>query len=116
MALADPTLTIGGVATPLVRTGMSLTGGRFASADSEVTLAVDHAQAKRNRHLYKVSARDIVADPLVPAQSIPVDYSVHLVIDLPRQGVDNATAVALAKATVASLTDAVLAKVVAGES
>lgn len=117
MALADPqSLTISGTATSLPRTGLTLTEGSFRSGDQTVTLEVAHNTGKRNRHVVKVTTSTIVSDPLVPAINTPVQYSAHLVIDGPRQGVTALQLQKLGEALTGWATAANLAKVVAGES
>jgi hypothetical protein len=117
VALADPqSLTIAGSATSLPRTGLTLTEGSFRSGDQTVTLEVQHNAGKRNRHLVRVTTSTIVADPLVPAINTPVQYSAHLVVDGPRQGVTALQLQKLAEALVGWASAANLAKVVAGES
>jgi hypothetical protein len=65
--------------------------------------------------MVKLQLVSIVADPLVPAQNLPVDYSVHMVIDGPRQGVTNDMLFKAAKALVAWGVDANLTKLVGNE-
>lgn len=117
MALADPqSVTIGGVATSLPRTGLTLDEGKFTSSDGQVILTSLHSSTRRVRHTIKLQKSAIVADPLVPSTNQNVSYSSHIVMDLPKNGVSNADILALANALVAWATSANLTKVIAGES
>lgn len=117
MALADPqAVTISGTAQSMPRVGQSLQEGRFASSDGNTILDVKHSNGKRNRHVVKLTSMAIVADPLVPSQNLPVSYSVHLVVDAPRQGVTALQQQKLAEALAGWASAANLAKLVGGES
>lgn len=118
MAFADSqTLTISGTPVTLSRTGMSLNQGEFRSADAQTRLSVSHpANGRRSRHIVKAQSEAIVSDPLVPAQNLPVSFSAHLVIDVPRQGVTALQAQKLGEALSAWCTAANLAKLVTGEN
>lgn len=116
MSYADPqSVTISGAAVSLPGAGASLNEGRYQSSDGQVILTVQHQSGNRNRHVAKLAQAIIVADPLVPAQNLPVGFSAHLVVDGPRQGVTAAQLIACAKALVAWGTDANLAKLVGSE-
>lgn len=117
MALADPqSVTIGGTATSVARTGLTLDEGSFSDSTRQVNLSVRHSGGRRQRHTVKLQKSSIVSDPLVPSTNTPVSWSAHIVIDTPNQGVSAADALAIAKALVAWATDANLTKVIAGES
>lgn len=117
MALADPqSVTIGGTATPLPRTGLALEEGSFSDATRQVNLSVKHSTARRTRHTIKLQKSAIISDPLVPNVNQNVSYSAHIVLDLPKNGVAVADAVALGNALVAWCTSANLTKVAGGES
>lgn len=117
MALADPqSVTISGTAVPLPRTGLSLDKGSFTDATREVELTIRHDSSRRTRHTVKVAKTEIVSDPLLPSVNQNVSYSAHIVIDMPKNGVTTADAVALANALVAWATSGNLTKVVGGES
>lgn len=117
MALADPqSVTIGGVATTLPRTGLTLEEGQFQDATGQVRLTVTHGTTRRTRHTVKLAKSMIVADPLVPSVNQNVAYSAHLVIDMPRNGVTADQAKEIAAALTALCTATYLAKVIAGES
>lgn len=115
MALADPqTVTVSGNAKTLNRTGAAM--GSFTTADGEFSLNIKHDSSRRSRHVVQLRRNVIVSDPLVPAQNVPLSYSAHLTIDLPKQGVVAADVVALANALIAWAVSATVTKVVGGES
>lgn len=117
MAYADPlSVTIGGTATSLARTGMTLDAGAFTSADRVTTLLVRHSSGKRARHNVVLRQDKTVSDPLVPTQNRPVSLQVSFTVDTPTSGVSSADALALSKAIVAWATDANLTKLIGGES
>lgn len=117
MAFADPqTVTIDGVAQVLPRTGFSATNGIFTKADGNIRLDISHNQGSRIRDLVKVSTKKVVADPLVPSQNIAVEYSAHIVVDRPRNGVTVDEAAKQAAGLTAWATVANLTKVLSGES
>lgn len=117
MALADPqSVTINSVAQSLPRTGMSADTGSFTKSDGTLKFEVSHQNASRFRHMVKLTNRAVVSDPLVPSQNINVNYGVHLVVDLPRNGVSVADAANLAAGLAAWCTVANITKVITGES
>lgn len=117
MALADPqSVTVSGTAVPLPRTGLALSEGSFTDVTGQTSLTVSHSTSRRTRHVVKLSKSAITADPLVPSQNQNVSFSAHLVIDMPKNGVSAAEAVALASALVAWCTSGNLTKVAGGES
>lgn len=117
MALADPqSVTISGAATSLPRTGLSMEGGSFSDTTGQVLMTTSHSSGRRTRHIVKLGKSLIVADPLVPSVNQNVSYSAHIVVDMPKNGVSSADAVALANALVAWATSPNLTKIVGGES
>lgn len=117
MALADPqSVTISGTATSLPRTGLALDGGSFQDATGQVKMTVQHSSNRRTRHTIKLAKSAIVSDPLVPSVNQNVSYSAHIVLDIPKNGVSLADAVALGNALVLACTSTTLTKVVGGES
>lgn len=118
---ADPqTLTIATVSTPLARVGNDQTSGTFSSADGVNGLRVSHTVTKsRKNDSVKLEVSKIVADPFVPAQNVPVAFSVSFSVNTPYQGVTKAEAKALGDSLAAWLTassGANITKLVAGES
>lgn len=91
MSLADTqTITIGGTAIPLVRTGASLNEGVWTSADRKYVLSVKHSADKRYSHVVKLTYTDYVANPLVPAENVPVSAAVWTVLNNPKNGLTGA--------------------------
>lgn len=109
-------VTIGGTAVPVPRSGISLTEGQFTSADGAVTFNISHRSGKRNSHLIKLSKTAIVADPLFPSQNQSLDYSAHIVIGHPKNGIAAADVLALANALIVWASSANLSKVIGFES
>lgn len=117
MALADPqSVTISGQATSLPRAGLSMEAGAFRDSTGQVTLSVQHQSNRRTRHLVKLQKSIIAADPLVPTVNQNVQFSAHLVLDMPKTGVPVADVVALGNALVAWATPTNLTKVAGSES
>jgi len=117
VALADPqSVTVSGTATSLPRTGLALNEGSFTDGSGQLSLTVLHGSSRRTRHTVKLQKSAIVADPLVPSTNQNVSYSAHIVVDMPKNGVSTADAIALANALVAWCTSANLTKVIGGES
>lgn len=117
MAYSDPqSVTIGGTATPLPRTGMTIDAGEFSSADRLTSMAIRHSKGKRVRHNVLLKVDSTVPDPLVPAQNRPVSYQASLTLDLPQTGVTAAQILAVGKALVAWATDANLTALAGGQS
>lgn len=116
MALSDPqSVTISAVPVSLPCTGSSLNEGRYTSDDGEVSLITKHDNGRRIRHHVELRKSDIVADPLAPSVNMPIGYTIRLTVDVPRQGVTAADALAHAKALVAWCTDANLTKIIGGQ-
>lgn len=102
--LADPQVLPLAVPVDLDRISSAL--GRFGSSDLKYELAVDHSRAARGRHVAKLTARKISADPLLPTQNREYTMSVHTVIDHPLQGFSSAEIVEIVDAFVDYLTTA----------
>lgn len=117
MAFADPqSVTIGGTAVPLARTGMTLDAGTFTSSTRDATMLVRHSTGKRTRHNVVLRQDKTVSDPLIPSQNRPVSFQVSLTADIPTSGVSSADAAELVKAIVAWATPANVTKLLGGES
>lgn len=117
MAFADPqSVTISGTPVSLPRTGLALDEGKFTDAAGQVSLTALHSSSRRTRHTIKLQKSIIVADPLVPAQNQNVSFSAHLVIDMPKNGVSVADAVALSDALIAWCTSPNITKLAGSES
>lgn len=90
--------------------------GSFQTSDGEYSMFIKHDSSRRTRHVVQLRRNVIVSDPLVPAQNVPLSYSAHLTVDLPKQGVVAADVIALANALIAWATSATITKVVGSES
>lgn len=87
MALADQTITIGGSAIALPRTGSSLTSGIFQSSDGLVKETVSHnVNGKRTRSLFRVDHRKVAADPFLTSVNAEYSMACYLVCDSPAIG------------------------------
>lgn len=118
MALADPqSVTISGAAKSLSRIAPSdPRSGAFQDPTSEYLLTVATTESKtRRRTMSKLTDTKIVADTFIPTQSTQISASVHIVMDRPTFGYTNAELLAIAKGFVASLTDAQLTAIIAGQ-
>lgn len=116
MALSDPqTVTVSTVPITCNGIGSSLNEGRYQSDDGELLLSVKHGIGRRARHIVELRKSDIVSDPLAPSINQAVSYSARLTVDMPKQGVTAADAVAIANALVAWATSANVTKVVGGQ-
>jgi hypothetical protein len=117
MALADPqSITINAIANSLPRTGFSANTGSFTKADGDRKLEISHSSGSRIRHLIRFTDKQTVSNPLVPTQNQAVNMSVHLVIDMPRNGYTVADIAKISAGFAAWATEANLTKVIAGES
>lgn len=87
MAFADPqSLTIGGSATSLPRTGSGPGTGSFQTNDGAVSLSIQHTSGRRLRHTVSVQTKKFSSDPLNPSQNVPVSGTVRVIVDAPPQG------------------------------
>lgn len=88
MAFADPqSITISGVASSLPRTGSGIGVGGFASNDSSLVMDVRHAPSRtRTSRTIGVTIKKYVSDPLRPADNVPVQATIRLVVNQPIQG------------------------------
>lgn len=90
MSFADPsTVTVNAVAVPLPRTSTGPNSSTYTSADSQYQLTVSHAYGKRNRRTIRLTQTKLVADPIVPAQSVQTSMSCYMVVDVPKFGLSN---------------------------
>lgn len=116
---SDPqTVTVSGSAKTLNRTGSTATGGEFATSDRAYQLSVGHTYGRRTRHVIKLKADSLVANPLVSGQNINQSMTVAVTVDVPT-GYDVASAKAVVDALLANLsaaTGANITKLLGGES
>lgn len=120
MSLSDPlSITISGSAISLPRTSVGSDKSQYTSSDGLVLLAASHAYGKRTRRVIRVDHSKITADPFIPAQNTKVSMSNYLVFDLPPAGYTGADALAVYagfKALFTASSDAVIVKLLGGES
>lgn len=117
MALADPqSITYDSTPKDLARTGMGLMEGRFAGDEGKFSLIVSHTANSRYRHSVQLRMDEIVSNPLVPDQNVPVFGTVGFTINAPKTGLSNDQVSNLAEALVAWLTPTVIAQLVTGEN
>lgn len=120
MALADPqTITIGGTATPLARTGMGESSGSFRAADGNTGLAVRHTYGSRVRRNLKLTWNKVAPDPFQTDVNTSYSASINFTIDHPAVGFTNAELKSCVDALVAYLSassGSVVTKVLGGES
>lgn len=116
LAYSDPqSVTVSGSATSLPRTGSSADSGTFGSADQKFKLLIRHSGGKRRQHVARLEFVDIVNNPLVPSQTMPVSAAVTFTVNRPLTGIDAAQAQAIAKGLTAWLTDANVGKLIGQE-
>ena len=121
MALADPqSVTIGGVANSLPRTGSGIDTAVYTKDDHTVKLRVTHLPGKvRTRHNVRLDFGKIAADPLLAGVNREASMSVFFNIDVPNVGLTVTEQKDVAKGLIAALTastDALLIKIIGGES
>ncbi len=105
MAFSDPqSLTINSVATSLPRTAFGTNTGAFTSPDGTTKLTISHQNGKRNRHVARVDASKIAADPFVASVSQKVSMSAYVVVDVPANGYSQAEQKQIVDALTAYLT------------
>lgn len=116
MAYSDPqSITIGGAANSLPRTGSSASAGEFRTADQRYKLTLAHNRAKRVQHVARVEFSDIVANPLIPTQNTAVGAAVTLTANVPLNGMSTTQVEDLVKGLVAWATPANITRLVGGE-
>jgi len=120
MALSDPqSITISGTAIPLPRVSSGDGESEYQSADGLVRLSLASAYGNRTRRVVRVDHSKITSDPYIPAQNTKVSMSNYMVFDIPPAGYSNADVTAVYagfKALFTASSDAVIAKLLGGES
>lgn len=120
MAFSDPqSVTISAVTTSLPRTSQSGDETVYQSSDGLIKLLASHEGGKRNRHLIRLDHSKLTPDPFVPAENVKVSMSVYTVFDVPIVGYTNADQLAVFlgfKNQLAASSDALITKLIAGES
>jgi hypothetical protein len=87
MAFADPqsvTTSLGAQTLNRVKQGESST--TFQSTEGAFTLDISHNYGKRNRHLAKLTWKQVTADPYRPDIYVPTSTSIQLIVDAPVDG------------------------------
>nr|QDH89188.1 MAG: hypothetical protein H1RhizoLitter31782_000003 [Leviviridae sp.] len=123
MSFTDPlSITIGGVTTPLPRTGDAPGGGDgtvYRSGDGLIVLTASHDVAKRQRRVLRIDTSKLAADPFKPAENVKVSMSNYIVFDIPPAGYTPAEALAVYtgfKTLYTATSDAMIVKLLGGES
>lgn len=120
MAFTDPqSVTISGTPISLPRVSTGVGTSSYTSADGLVTLSASNAYGRRNRRVLRIDHSKITADPFIPANNSKVSMSNYLVFDLPVAGYTNTEAMAIYagfKAAFTATSDALIAKLLGGES
>jgi hypothetical protein len=120
MAFADPqSITISGTPVSLPRTNVQNNKSEYTSSDGLVRLTASHAYGRRTRRVLRVDHSKIAADLFIPAQNAKLSMSNYIVFDVPVLGYTPTEAKAVYdgfKATFTASTDALITKLLAGES
>lgn len=120
MAFADPqTIKVSGVEKTLPRVNTGNFSSTYLTSDGLYKLTISTQEGKRKRHVYRVDASKVTADPYIPADNVSVSMSAYIVVDRPLVGYTNAEALAvvvgLLEAAVAS-EDSDIVKLLGSES
>jgi hypothetical protein len=120
MAFTDPqTVTISAVTTPLPRISTEGDETVYQSADGLIQMLASHDSGKRLRHLLRINHSKLTADPFIPAENVKVSMSCYIVFDVPPAGYTAAEQLAVYtgfKTQFAASSDALITKLIAGES
>ncbi len=100
----DPqSVTVSAVANSLARTGSGIGYGTFSTSDQTLAMEVRQNIGKRFRRTVGITSRKFSADPLRPAENIPVSATIRLIVDAPVQGFSAADLEALYTGFIANL-------------
>nr|QDH86862.1 MAG: hypothetical protein H2Rhizo32860_000004 [Leviviridae sp.] len=120
--LADPqTITISAVPISLPRTFSEGDESAYTSSDGLVQLSVNHTLAKqgRTRRLIRIDHSKLTSDPYKPSENVRVTAAMYTVFDVPPAGYTNTEVMAVYagyKTLLAASSDAIVTKVLGGES
>lgn len=118
--LADPqSITVNSVAISLPAVSRGADTSRYASADGNTKLTLQHSYGKRTRRVVRLDFKKIAADPLNAGLNLEFSGSCYLVFDLPVVGYTAAEAKLQSDGFLAYLTASSGAKITAllgGES
>lgn len=120
MAFTDPqSVTINAVTIPLPRTNVGNNKGEYTSADGLVKLTASHAYGRRNRRVLRIDHSKVSPDPFVPTQNVKLSMSNYIVFDVPPAGYSGTEIKQVydgLKALMTGSSDALIVKLIAGES
>lgn len=121
MAFSDPQSVVISAATiPLPRVNTGNNSSVYQSADGFVKLTASSAYGKRYRRVLRLDHSKITASPLLPSTNVPASMSTYIVFDTPPPGYySNADVLAVYagfKALYSATSDALVSKLIAGES
>ncbi|DAD50504.1 coat protein [ssRNA phage Gerhypos.2_21] len=120
MAFSDPqSITISGSTISLPRVSSGSGNSEYLSSDGLVKLSANNAYGRRTRRVLRLDHSKVTADPFIPAQNTKVSMSNYIVFDVPVAGYTNAEALAVYngfKSLYTASTDAIIAKLLGGES
>lgn len=120
MSFSDPqSVTVSGVTTPLPRTSVGANQSDYQSADGLIKLTASNAYGRRTRRVLRLDHSKVAADVFIPTQNVKVSMSNYMVFDLPVAGYTNTEALAVYngfKTIFTASTDAIIAKLLGGES
>jgi hypothetical protein len=121
MSFTDPqTVTISGTTIPLPRVSVGEGASSYLSADGLTRLSASHDYKKRTRRVLRLDTSKLAPDVFRPDENVDVSMAVYMVFDVPRRGGYSA-AEQLAvyqgfKTQITASTDALVTKLLAGES
>lgn len=120
MSFTDPqSVTISAVPISLPRTSVGNGSSTYLSSDGLVKLTASNSYGKRTRRVIRLDHSKLAADPFRPAENQKVGMSVYTVFDIPITGYVNVDAKAVYdgyKAMLAASSDALITKILGGES
>lgn len=120
MSFTEPlSVTISGATTTLPRTSVDEDSSEYTSGDGLIQLTASHQYGKRTRRMVRLDLTKLSPDPYKPAENVKNSMSSYIVFDLPPAGYTNAEALAAWKglaATLAASSDAMIVKLLGGES
>jgi len=122
MSLADPqTITINAVPQSLPRVFSEGNEAAYQSADGLWRLSLNHNLVKqgRTRHLVRFDHAKLTPDPFKSSENVRVGMAVYTVIDVPPAGYTNVEVMQVYtgyKTLLAATSDAVVTKLIGGES
>jgi len=122
MSLPDPmAVTIGGTTISLPRTNVGEHMSEYSSSDGLTAVTASHQEARggRKRRMIRLDVQKMSPDPFDDTRTREVSMATYVVFDLPDQGFTPAEAKAAFdgfRAMLAANSDAVVVKVLGGES